>query len=144
MFVLPLLAFPWWQVLIGYVIIMLTVGLLLGIVFQLAHISGEATFPEPSGDPLRIENEWAAHQVETTVDFAPNNRLLNFYIGGLNYQVEHHLLPHICHLNYPRLAPIVKKTCEEFGLPYNCYPSWRAAFLAHWRQLRELSRPDAA
>lgn len=138
--VLPLLVFPWWQVLTGFVIVMLTVGLLLGVVFQLAHINGAAEFPEPVGSPQHIENEWAVHQVETTADFAPGNWLLNFYVGGLNYQIEHHLLPHICHLNYPRLAPIVRATCEEFGIRYNCYPTWREAFASHLRELRLLGR----
>ncbi len=138
MFALPLLVFPWWQVLIGFMLVMLAVGLVMGVVFQLAHINGESDFPEPVGDPLHIENEWAVHQVETTADFAPRNRLLNFYIGGLNYQIEHHLLPHICHLNYPRLAPIVRATCEEFNIRYNCYDTWREAFAGHWRELRLL------
>lgn len=138
MFGLPLLVFPWWQVLIGFVIVMLSVSMLLGVVFQNAHINTEAAFPEPVGTPRHITNEWAIHQVETTVDFAPSNWLLNFYIGGLNYQIEHHLLPHICHLNYPRLAPIVRKTCEEFGIRYNCYPTWRQAFASHLMMLRRL------
>ena len=81
-------------------------------------------------------------QVESTVDFAPHNRLLSWYIGGLNYQIEHHLLPHICHMNYPRLAPIVRATCEEFGVRYTCYATWREAFACHWRQLRLLARPS--
>ena len=140
MFVLPLLVFPWWQVLIGFLIVMLTVGLVMGVVFQLAHISGDAAFPEPVGNPPHIENEWAVHQVQTTVDFAPRNRLLSWYIGGLNFQIEHHLLPHICHLNYPLLAPIVRATCEEFGIRYVCYPTWRQAFACHWRELRLLGR----
>jgi len=145
MFALPLLVYPWWQVLIGVLIVMLTLGLVMGIVFQLAHISGEAAFPEPVGSPPHIEDEWARHQVETTVDFAPRNRLLNWYIGGLGFQVEHHLLPHICHLNYPRLAPIVAATCKEFGIRYNCYPTWREAFIGHWRELRLLGRrPEPA
>jgi linoleoyl-CoA desaturase len=143
MFALPLLVFPWWQVLIGFFIVMLTVGLVIAVVFQLAHINGMADFPEPVGDPQHIENEWAIHEVQTTVDFAPRNRLLSWYIGGLNYQVEHHLLPHVCHLNYPRLAPIVRATCEEFGMRYNCYPTWRKAFVAHWQELKLLARPDA-
>ena len=140
MFALPLLVFPWWQVLIGFFIVMLAVGLIIAVVFQLAHITAVADFPEPVGDPLHIENEWAIHEVQTTVDFAPRNRLLSFYIGGLNYQVEHHLLPHICHLNYPRLAPIVRETCEEFGICYNVRPTWRGAFVDHWRELRLLGR----
>lgn len=140
MFVFPMLVFPWWQVLIGFLIAMLTVGLVMGVVFQLAHINGDVQFPEPVGNPQHVENEWAVHQVETTADFAPDNWLLNFYIGGLNYQVEHHLLPHICHMNYPRLAPIVKATCEEFGIRYTCYPTWRKAFAGHLRELRLLGR----
>jgi linoleoyl-CoA desaturase len=140
MFALPLQVFPWWQVLIGFFITLLTVGLVMGVVFQLAHINGDTTFPEPVGSPRHIENEWAVHQVETTADFAPRNWLLNFYVGGLNYQIEHHLLPHICHLNYPRLAPIVRATCEEFGVRYNCYPTWREAFACHLRELRHLGR----
>ena len=140
MFALPLLVFPWWQVLIGFVLVMLTVGLVMGVVFQLAHINGDAAFPEPVGTPQHVENEWAVHQVETTADFAPHNRLLNFYIGGLNYQIEHHLLPHICHLNYPRLAPIVRATCEEYGIRYICYATWRDAFACHLRELRLLGR----
>lgn len=141
MFALPLLVFPWWQVMIGFLIVMLTVGLVMGIVFQLAHINGAAAFPEPVGDPPHIDNEWAIHQVQATADFSPHNRPLSWYIGGLNYQVEHHLLPHVCHLNYPRLAPLVRATCEEFAIRYNCYPTWREAFASHWRQLRLLGRP---
>lgn len=145
MFALPLLVFPWWQVLVGFFIVMLTVGLVMGVVFQLSHITGDAAFPEPVGDPLHIDNEWARHQVETTADFAPNNKLLNWFTGGLNFQVEHHLLPHICHLNYPRLSPIVRATCEEFGMRYNSYVTWRQAFASHWRELRLLGRaPEPA
>lgn len=142
---LPLLVFPWWQVLIGSVLIVLLVGLATGIVFQLAHIMEAADYPEPVGDPLHIANEWAIHEVQTTVNFAPRNRVLNWYIGGLNYQIEHHLLPHICHLHYPKIAPIVRTTCEEFGIRYNSYDTWREAFMSHWRALRNLGqRPEVA
>lgn len=143
MFVFPMMVFPWWQVLIGFMIVMLTVGLVMGVVFQLAHINGDASFPEPVGSPQHIENEFAVHQVETTADFAPKNWLLNFYVGGLNYQIEHHLLPHICHLNYPRLAPIVRATCEEFGIRYISYPTWREAFSCHLRELSLLGRASS-
>ena len=144
MFVLPMQVFPWWQVIIGFFITMFTVGLLLGVVFQLAHINGDALFPEPVGNPPHVDNEWAVHQVQTTADFAPENKLLNFYIGGLNYQVEHHLLPHICHILYPRLAPIVRQTCEEFGIRYNSYPTWRQAIACHLRLLNQLGRKEMA
>ncbi len=140
MFVLPMTVFPWWQVLIGFMIVMLTASLILGVIFQLAHINTHAAFPEPMGKPPHIDNEWAIHQVETTADFAPHNRLLSFFIGGLNYQIEHHLFPHICHLNYPKIAPIVQATCAEFGISYKCYPTWREAFSSHLQELRLLGQ----
>ena len=140
MFAIPMLVFPWWQVVIGFLFVMLIVGLIMSVFFQLAHINTIAAFPAPLGDPPYIDNEWAVHQVEATVDFAPRNWLVNFYSGGLNYQIEHHLLPHICHLNYPRLAPIVRATCEEFGIRYTCYDTWRTALASHWLELRLLGR----
>jgi linoleoyl-CoA desaturase len=90
------------------------------------------------GDPQHIDNEWAIHQVETTADFAQQSWLLTHYLGGLNYQVEHHLFPHINHMNYPRIAPIVRVVCQEFGVRYNAFPNWGEAFAGHIRQLRAL------
>jgi linoleoyl-CoA desaturase len=140
MFAVPMLVFPWWQVVIGFFIVMLSSGVLLAMFFQLAHINDVASFPVPVGEPPHIDNEWAVLQVEAAVDFAPHNRVLSWYCGGLNYQIEHHLFPHVCHLNYPRIAPIVKATCEEFGVRYSCYPTWREALASHWRELRQLGQ----
>jgi linoleoyl-CoA desaturase len=141
---LPLLVFPWWQVLVGFLIVLLTVGLVLSVIFQLAHINGYAAFPEPLGSPQHIDNEWAVHQVETTVDFAPKNWLLFNFIGGLNFQIEHHLFPHICHMIYPSLAPIVRATCEEFGIVYHCHKTWREAFSSHLKELSLLGSKSEA
>ncbi|MCL5995310.1 MAG: acyl-CoA desaturase [Chloroflexi bacterium] len=140
---IPLLVFPWWQVLIGFLLVMLTIGLALTTIFQLAHVMDAAEFPEPAGNPLQIENEWAVHEVQTTVNFAPGNKLLNWYAGGLNYQIEHHLFPHICHLHYPALSKIVRETCTEFGIRYNSIPTWRAAIASHLRVLRQLGTVPA-
>ncbi|MCS7062035.1 MAG: fatty acid desaturase, partial [Anaerolineae bacterium] len=126
---------------IGFLVVMLTVGFALTTIFQLAHVMDEAAFPEPNGDPLHVENEWAIHQVQTTVNFAPGNKFLNWYAGGLNFQIEHHLMPHICHVHYPRLAKIVQETCREFGVKYFTYPTWRAAIAGHWRMLKQLGQP---
>lgn len=140
---LPLLVFPWWHVVIGYFIFMFTTSLILASVFQVAHVIEHTSFPEPTGQPLQIENEWAIHEVETTSNFAPNNKLLNWYVGGLTHQIEHHLFPHICHVNYAKIAPIVKATCEEFGVKYNSYPTWREALVSHMCLLKSLgARPQ--
>lgn len=137
---LPLLVFPWWQMLIGFLIVMFTIGLALTTIFQLAHVMETASFPEPTGDPLHIENEWAIHEVQTTVDFAPRNKLLNWYAGGLNFQIEHHLFPHICHIHYPAISKIVQQTCAEFNVAYHCIPTWHEAILSHVRILKQLGR----
>ncbi len=137
---IPMSVLRWWLALAGWLLMLTVVSLILASIFQLAHVMEPAKFPEPSGDPLRVENEWAIHEVETTVNFAPNNRFLNFYCGGLNYQIEHHLFPHISHIHYPALATIVQQVCAEFGVKYHCYPRWRDALLGHFRTLRELGR----
>ncbi len=137
---LPMLLLPWWQVLIGFVITMFTLGLVMSAVTVPVHLVDAADFPEPLGEPLHFENEWAIHQVQTTVDYAPYSRLISAYVGGTNYQIEHHLFPHICHIHYPRLSPIVRQTCEEFGITYSVYPTMLAGLLGHARALRRFGR----
>jgi linoleoyl-CoA desaturase len=137
---LPMLVFPWWQVLIGFTGVVFTIGLIMASITILPHLVEAADFPEPVGEPLHIENEWAIHQVQTTVNYAPHNRLVNAYTGGTNYQIEHHLFPLICHVQYPQLSPIVRQTCEEFGITYSVYPTMRGALLGHARALRKLGR----
>ncbi len=89
-----------------------------------------------------MEKGWAEHQVETTVDFARGNRLLSWFIGGLNFQIEHHLFPRICHVHYPALAPLVEETCREFGLPYTARETFRAGVGSHFRWLRRMGRSN--
>ena len=115
-FVIPILLCEAWAVLLCYVVATFVQGVTLSVVFQLAHCVEDADFPLPSGGTGRIENSWAVHQVETTVDFARKNRLVAWLTGGLNYQVEHHLFPRICHVNYPAISKLVEETCREFEI----------------------------
>lgn len=138
---LPLLVtgFAWWQVLLGFVLMHFTCGVILGTVFQLAHIVEGAQQPMADVDGV-IHNDWTVHELLTTADFAPGNRLVTWYTGGLNFQVEHHLFPHISHLHYPRIAPIVQRTAAEYGIPYNVKPTMWAALGSHVRRLHALGR----
>jgi linoleoyl-CoA desaturase len=92
----------------------------------------------PHEDTGRMESSWTAHQVETTVDYAPHNRLLCWFVGGLNFQIEHHLLPQICHVHYAALSPIVAETCQQFGLQYKVNQTFLAALMSHFRWLRRM------
>jgi len=138
--VLPLLMHPLWAVLLFGFTASLIQGVVLSVVFQLAHCVEEADFPLPRQDTCRMEMGWAAHQVETTVDFARRNRVLSWFIGGLNFQIEHHLFPRICHVHYRALAPLVEETCRQFGLRYAAHGTFRAGIVSHFRWLRRMGR----
>jgi linoleoyl-CoA desaturase len=118
-----------------------TLGVVLSTVFQLAHAVPEAEFHAARSGELRMPVGFAEHQVRATVDFAPSNRLLGWYVGGLNFQIEHHLFPDVCHVHYPAIARVVEATCREAGMPYRTAPTLRAAIAAHYRFLRALGQP---
>jgi linoleoyl-CoA desaturase len=139
--VIPMLFHTWWIVLAFYGVTAFMVGLLLAVVFQLAHCLEEADFPSISSGESQIADVWAKHQVRTTVDFARSNRLLTWYLGGLNYQVEHHLFPKLCHLNYPRISHVVEAVCAKYGVRYVAHDGMGDALFSHWRWLRRLGRP---
>lgn len=141
---LPLFFHKWYVVLAAWFGVSWLQGVILSVVFQLAHVVEEADFPAPDEITNRIENEWAIHQVETTVDFARTSRLVNWFTGGLNYQIEHHLFPQICHLHYPALSQIVEETSKEFGVSYSAHQTFGAAVASHYRLLKAMGRPTSA
>lgn len=134
-FGVPLLLHPLSAVVLIYLLVAGVAGLTLSVVFQLAHCVPEAeTGPE--------QGCWAARQVQASVDFARDNRLLGWYVGGLNLQIEHHLFPQVSHPHYPGLAPLVEATAREWGVRYTAHPTFAAAIAAHFRQLRALGHAD--
>jgi len=139
---LPLALFPLDQVLAGFLVYEVTLGLALALVFGMAHQVEPVAFPSPQGSPPTISDSWAAHQMRTTANFATASRLLNWYTGGLNHQIEHHLFPDMSHTRYAAINRIVRDTAVEFGLPYHHFDSWGAALGSHYRLLRILgTRP---
>jgi linoleoyl-CoA desaturase len=148
--VAPLLVFPSGWTVVLLLLGSLVLGIVLSTVFQLAHAVPDATFHAARSGERRMPTGWAEHQVRATVDFAPRSRLLGWYLGGLNFQVEHHLLPDVCHVHYPALAGIVEETCKAYGVPYRAEPTLGSAVAAHYRHLRALGRgrraqaPDGA
>lgn len=138
---LMLLDITFWQWLIGFMSLHLTAGLILGIIFQLAHVVEETMHPIPNEEHM-IENHWAIHEMLTTNNFARDNKLLSWYIGGLNFQIEHHLFPRICSIHYPAISRIVEKTAQEFGIPYNHHATFRQAVFSHYKTLKKFGNPD--
>ena len=131
-FGLPVFVFniPFLEVLAGFFLMHFTAGIILTVVFQLAHTVEGTSHPLPDAQG-NIENDWAIHQLNTTVNFSPDNKFIGWYVGGLNYQIEHHLFPRICHVHYPQIAGIVKETAAEFGIPYMVNPTFGKALKSH-------------
>jgi len=135
---IPVLAgIPFWQVLIGFSLMHVVCGVVLSVVFQLAHTVEDTVHPMPNYTG-NMEDSWAVHQLRTTMNFATKNKWLSWYVGGLNFQVEHHLFTRICHVHYPKIAPIVKQTAQEFGMPYLEKRTFWSAFNSHIRLLKTL------
>jgi linoleoyl-CoA desaturase len=135
-----MLGVAWWAVVVGFLAMHFVAGLYITIVFQLAHVVEGPEHFKASQDEGNLENTWAIHQLKTTANFAPTNKLITWLVGGLNFQVEHHLFPNICHVHYKNLYKIVQQTAEECGLPYHIYPHFRQAVASHFRSLKALGQ----
>ncbi len=137
--VIPMLVYPWWAVILAYIGFTMIMGLITATTFQLAHCVEEADFAsvEELSGPKRV---WAVHEVETTVDFCPRNHALSWVLGGLNFQIEHHLFPRVPHTHYARIAEIVKRNSEKHGVRYTTQPSLWFALRSHFRHLRAMGR----
>ena len=141
--VIPLLVMDitWWQFLIGFISMHIAEGLVLGLVFQLAHVIVGIDFPEPDSEG-NMEMPWAVHQMHTTANFSPNSPVATFLCGGLNYQVEHHLFPHVCHIHYPEISKIVRSTAAKYNLPYHENKTFVGALRSHYHALKHFGQYD--
>jgi linoleoyl-CoA desaturase len=137
--VLPILLVPVapWVTILGFVIMHMVAGFILSVVFQMAHVMTEAAYPVPD-ETNTLPNSWAIHQIETTINFAPKSKLISWLVGGLNYQIEHHLFSNISHVHYKKLSVIVEETAHEFGVAYRSHPTFARALREHTKMLRQL------
>jgi linoleoyl-CoA desaturase len=142
--IIPIFAVGWQNWIVGFVLVQFSLGLTIALVFQLAHVVEHAEFESAGIEPKKIENEWAIHQVKTTANFAAKNKIVTWMVGGLNYQIEHHLFPRISHIHYPALSKIVQETCQKFDLRYNYFPTTRSAIASHFRFMKEMGQRPAA
>lgn len=128
----------WYVSLIGFFVMQFVSGMTLSLIFQPAHVIPDTNFPMPENG--KFEESWAVHQLRTTANFAPKAKFFSWFVGGLNYQVEHHLFPNICHVHYKNISEIVKKTAQEFQLPYYSNRTFVSALRQHAKMLKSLGR----
>lgn len=141
--VLPIIFAPgaWWQIVLAFLLMHAIAGFVLSVIFQSAHVMPDVEFPLPDENNV-LKGNLMAHQLLTTTNFAQKNPVISWLVGGLNFQVEHHLFPNICHVHYPRLSKIVKATAEEYNLPYYSKKTFIGAVYAHASQLKYFGRHD--
>ncbi|MEO7425117.1 MAG: acyl-CoA desaturase [Fibrobacteria bacterium] len=137
-FAVPMLFHPVLTVLFFYGLAAVVTGIALSMVFQVVHVVEQAGFPMPLPESGCMENAWAVHQVETTVNYARDSKMVLWLVGALNFQIEHHMFPRLCHINYPEISKLVKATCLDFGVQYSEHKSFRAGLVSHFRWLRRM------
>jgi linoleoyl-CoA desaturase len=142
--VLPLvvLDITWWQFVIGFLTMHVTAGLILSLVFQLAHVVEGPEHFSP-GERDTMADAWLVHEMKTTANFAHRNKLVCWFVGGLNFQIEHHLFPKVCSIHYPAISPIVKKVALEYGVPYHEHRTFLGAIYSHFKMLKLFGNPLA-
>lgn len=138
--ILPLVFVGWQAWLVGFLLVNMTMGLTLSIVFQLAHVVEKTSFELAEEQARVIDSEWAIHEIKTTANFAMKSKVISWFAGGLNFQVEHHLFPRISHIHYPALSQIVKTECAKFNLPYHYYETMSGAIASHVRVMKQLGK----
>ena len=131
----------WLTNILGFLIMQFICGLILAMIFQPAHVVPSSTFPMPNNSGV-VEADWAVSQLFNTANFAPKAKFFSWYVGGLNYQVEHHLFPSICHIHYKHIAKIVEQTAKEYQLPYHSYQTFIVALSEHTKMLKNLGKAD--
>jgi linoleoyl-CoA desaturase len=141
MLVLPVFTtgLPFAYILYGFLGMHIIAGLALALIFQPAHVMETSEFPVMTPG-RKMENSWAVHQILNTANFCPNSTITSWFIGGLNYQIEHHLFPHICHVHYPELSKIVARVAAQYSLPYQVQPTFLKAIVEHLKMLRKLGQ----
>ncbi len=142
--ILPIIFLPVspWIVILAFVSLHIVTGLSVSTIFQTAHVMPDMDYPLPTETGV-IDNDWAIHQLATTSNFSPKNRFFSWCIGGLNYQVEHHLFPNICHVHYKDLSKIVSEVAAEYNIPYHVNNTFVGAVVIHLGMLRNLGRMPA-
>jgi linoleoyl-CoA desaturase len=137
---LPVYMVGWQYWLTGFLTLHAVMGITLAMVFQLAHVVEITHFEQAKTEDLKVENEWAIHQVATTANFATENKVVSWFLGGLNFQVEHHLFPRVSHVHYPDISKILKAHCEKYQVRYNSFPTMTEAVISHFRFMKQLGR----
>ncbi|KAL2317918.1 hypothetical protein Fmac_031794 [Flemingia macrophylla] len=113
---------PSWPHRLLFVLVSFSVTGIQHVQFCLNHFSSKVYLGPPTG------SDWVQIQTSGTLDVSCSS-WMDWFHGGLQFQVEHHLFPRLprCHLR--SIAPLVKDLCQKHNLPYNSVSFWKANLL---------------
>jgi linoleoyl-CoA desaturase len=135
---MAVLDYPWWQVVLGYLLAS-ACGSLMFVFFLIGtHFSDLADFPVPDATGS-VGRSWADHNMATACDWSPRSLVAHFLSGGVNAHASHHLFPNVCHTHYPAITRIIEETAAAHGYPYNKVSLW-GMVRSHFRFLYLLGR----
>ena len=136
---LIILPIPWYLTLLFFFIMHFIASVLLSTIFQTGHILPDSAYPLPDENG-NLEDNWIVHQLKVTSDYAPNNKFLIWFLGGLNYHAVHHLFPNICHVHYKKISSIIKEVADKHGVTYRIQPTFLKAIGKHAKMLKLLGQ----
>lgn len=121
-------------VLISFVIMHLLLSLFLTLTFFISHHVMETQYYEVENNKLNIS--WVEQQIASTLDFHAESKVANFFFGGFNAHVAHHLFPEVCHIHYPVLTKLIKESLNNHKVKYKSL-SFGRAISSHFSLLKD-------
>ena len=80
-------------------------------------------------------DDWCEMQIRKSSNFCEESKFFTELNGGINYQIEHHIFPTICHCHYIKIAPIVKSFCKEMDFPHEDKKSLMEVYWSYQKML---------
>ena len=106
------------HVAVGYATMSAVVSLLFVFLLIGTHFAEETEFPTLDADGS-IPGNWVSHTMDTSLDWAPESKIANFLVGGINTHAAHHLFPTVSHVHYVALTRIIHEAARKHGVRYN-------------------------
>ncbi len=137
-FLIPVLVFKVsiWIVLTYFLIGHFINGLFLALIFVTGHLTENTMYPEVENNI--VDNNWSSHVIQTTGDYAVTVPFMQWFVGGINLHVAHHLFPRVCHVHYKKISPVIKNVAQKHGIEYREIPGFFEALKSHFMLLKKL------
>lgn len=130
------LHYSWTWVLTSFLISNVAVSLIFIFTLIISHLTLETDFPVPDKNE-KLPYTYSQHQLATSLDYYPTNKMVNFFLGGFNSHAAHHLFPHLPHTLYTDITPIIQRLVKKYNYRYN-ESTLPKAIASHFKYLQKM------